>query len=162
MKEGGCGPPARELLASCLATLFSVGDTFLLFDTINRCNDFLKTRDDSPAFLPCRLAATVVVGAMYEKLGRMMGRSYEETVTVLTKGLRNAESLTRVETMVTLAKVCKGLGGAAANVHKVSTSMSLASFPSSSSSSYFLSSSLIYFLYLSSSPSSYSSSSPLS
>ncbi len=29
-----------------------------------------------------RLAATVVVGAMYEKLGRMMGRSYEETVQV--------------------------------------------------------------------------------
>lgn len=118
VKEGGCGAPARQLLASSLATLFSVGDTFLLFDTINKCNDLLKTRDDSPAFLPCRLAATVVVGTMYEKLGRMMGRSYEETVIVLTKGLRNAESLTRVETMVTLAKVCRGLGGAAANVHK--------------------------------------------
>jgi hypothetical protein len=34
-------------------------------------------------FVSChRLAATVVVGAMYEKLGRMMGRSYEETVQV--------------------------------------------------------------------------------
>ena len=117
-KDGLCGPPARQLLASALATLFSVGDTFLLFETINKCNDLLKTKDDSPAFLPCRLTATVVVGAMYEKLGRMMGRSYEETVSVLTKGLKNAESLTRVETMVTLGKVCKGLGGAASNVHK--------------------------------------------
>ena len=118
VKDGSCGPPARQLLASALATLFSVGDTFLLFETINKCNDLLKTKDDSPAFLPCRLTATVVVGAMYEKLGRMMGRSYEETVSVLTKGLKNAESLTRVETMVTLGKVCKGLGGAASNVHK--------------------------------------------
>lgn len=61
-----------------------------------------RTRDDSPSFLPCRLAALVVVGGMYSKLGRMMGRSYEETVGILTKGLKNAESQTRAETMVTL------------------------------------------------------------
>jgi len=60
---GSPGPPTRQLLAQCMATLFSVGDTFLLFDTINKCNDLLKTKDDSPTFLPCRLAATVVVGA---------------------------------------------------------------------------------------------------
>ena len=63
---GSPGPPTRQLLAQCMATLFSVGDTFLLFDTINKCNDLLKTKDDSPTFLPCRLAATVVVGAMYQ------------------------------------------------------------------------------------------------
>ena len=32
----------------------------------------------------------------------MMGRSYEETVAVLTKSLKSAESTARVETMVTL------------------------------------------------------------
>jgi len=115
--QGSPGPPTRSLLAHCLAMLFSVGDTFLLFDTINKCNDLLKTKDDSPVFLPCRLAATCVVGAMYEKLGRMMGRSYEETVQVLTKGLKNAESQSRTETMITLGKVCKGMGSAASNVH---------------------------------------------
>ncbi|KOB75544.1 Uncharacterized protein OBRU01_06753, partial [Operophtera brumata] len=36
------GVPARRLLARCLATLFSVGDTFLLFDTVNKCNDIIK------------------------------------------------------------------------------------------------------------------------
>lgn len=41
-----------------------VGDTFLLFETINRCNDWLKNRDDSPSFLPTRLAAIVVLGNM--------------------------------------------------------------------------------------------------
>ena len=115
---GSPGPPTRQLIAQCMATLFSVGDTFLLFDTINKCNDILKMKDDSPTFLPCRLAATVVVGTMYQRLGRMMGRSYEETVSILTKGLKSAESSSRAETMTTLGKVCQGLGGAASNVHK--------------------------------------------
>ena len=37
---------------------------------------------------------------MYERLGRMTGRSYEETVQVLNKGLKNAESQARAETMI--------------------------------------------------------------
>ena len=42
---------------------------------------------------------------MYEKLGRMMGRSYEETVQILLKTLRNAESQLRIQIMITLEKV---------------------------------------------------------
>lgn len=49
------GPPTRKLIARCMATLFSVGDTFLLFETVNKCNDFLKNKDDSPSFLPTKL-----------------------------------------------------------------------------------------------------------
>lgn len=49
------GPPVRKLLANCLATLFSVGDTFIMFDTVNTCNDILKNKDDSPSFLPTKL-----------------------------------------------------------------------------------------------------------
>lgn len=41
---------------------------------------------------------------MYETLGRMTGRSYEETVQVLNKGLKNAESQIRMETMVTFGE----------------------------------------------------------
>ncbi|GFG34432.1 hypothetical protein Cfor_07683, partial [Coptotermes formosanus] len=112
------GPPTRKLIARCLATLFSVGDTFLLFDTVNKCNDILKNKDDSPSFLPTRLAAICCVGCMYEKLGRMMGRSYEETVQILIKSLRSAESQTRIEIMLTLEKVCSGMGSAISSVHK--------------------------------------------
>lgn len=50
-------------------------------------------------------AAICCMGAMYEKLGRMMGRSYEETVHILIKCLRSAESQTRIEIMITLEKV---------------------------------------------------------
>ena len=41
---------------------------------------------------------------MYEKLGRMTGRSFEETIGLLNKGLRNAESSTRAETMFAFGK----------------------------------------------------------
>ncbi|XP_061508694.1 HEAT repeat-containing protein 5B isoform X2 [Anopheles gambiae] len=116
--QGAPGPPTRKLIARCLATLFSVGDTFLLFETVNKCNDILKNKDDSPSYLPTRLAAICVVGCMYEKLGRMMGRSYEETVQILLKSLKNAESQSRIEIMMTLEKVCAGMGSAIANVHK--------------------------------------------
>ncbi|XP_055323720.1 HEAT repeat-containing protein 5B isoform X3 [Sitodiplosis mosellana] len=116
--QGSPGPPTRKLLASCLSTLFSVGDTFLLFDTVNKCNDILKNKDDSPSFLPTKLAAICCVGSMYEKLGRMMGRSYEETVQILIKSLKSAESQMRIEIMVTLEKVCNGMDTAISNVHK--------------------------------------------
>jgi len=36
-------------------------------------------------------AAICCIGGMYEKLGRMVGRSYEETISLLIKALRNAE-----------------------------------------------------------------------
>ena len=49
------GPPTRKLLARCLALIFSVGDTFDLFETINKCNDIIKNKDDSPSYLPSRL-----------------------------------------------------------------------------------------------------------
>ncbi|KMQ92675.1 heat repeat-containing protein 5b [Lasius niger] len=116
--QGAPGPPTRRLIARCLATLFSVGDTFLLFDTVNKCNDILRNKDDSPSFLPTKLAAICCVGCMYEKLGRMMGRSYEETVQILIKSLRSAESQMRIEIMHTLEKVCAGMGSAITNVHK--------------------------------------------
>ncbi|XP_067680006.1 HEAT repeat-containing protein 5B-like isoform X1 [Haliotis asinina] len=112
------GPPTRKLLARCLATLFSVGDTFELFNTINKCNDVIRNKDDSPSYLPTRLAAITCLGAMYEKLGRMVGRSFEETVQILIKSLKNAESQGRCEIMMTLEKVVAGLGSAGGSCHK--------------------------------------------
>jgi HEAT repeat-containing protein 5 len=42
---------------------------------------------------------------MYEKLGRMMGRSYEETLQILVKTIKNTESQMRIEIICTLEKV---------------------------------------------------------
>ncbi|KAL3874425.1 hypothetical protein ACJMK2_037438 [Sinanodonta woodiana] len=112
------GPPTRKLLARCLATLFSVGDTFSMFEVINKCNDIIKSRDDSPSYLPTRLAAIACLGGMYEKLGRMTGRSYEESAQILIRALKYAESQGRCESLLTLGKLVMGLGSAGNNIYK--------------------------------------------
>uniref|UniRef100_A0A915NLD4 HEAT repeat-containing protein 5B n=1 Tax=Meloidogyne floridensis TaxID=298350 RepID=A0A915NLD4_9BILA len=72
----GCSHPTRLLLGRCIAKLFSVADASHLFETINLCND---------------VTALSVLGEMFEYLGRMVGRSYEETFQSLAKWLKSAE-----------------------------------------------------------------------
>ena len=64
----------------------------------------LKSKEDSMSIISTRLSAIKVLATMYERLGRMTGRSFEETVGLLNKGLKNAESSTRAETMFAFGK----------------------------------------------------------
>ncbi|GMT12475.1 hypothetical protein PFISCL1PPCAC_3772 [Pristionchus fissidentatus] len=114
----GPGPPTRVMLAKCIARVYSVGDTSSLFATLNLCNDRLKAKDDSPAGLSCKLAALACLGALYETVGRLVGRSYEESFHIIAKWLKTAESQGRAEMMQTLAKMVSGLGSAASTVHR--------------------------------------------
>ncbi|MFH4979590.1 hypothetical protein AB6A40_006299 [Gnathostoma spinigerum] len=114
----GPGPPTRTVLARCIAQVYITGETFSLFETINICNDALKSRDDSPSQLPIKLTALTCLGAMYENLGRLVGRSFEESFHVMSKWLKNAESKGRTELMNTFAKMISGLGAAASSIHK--------------------------------------------
>uniref|UniRef100_A0A8B9QLQ6 HEAT repeat-containing protein 5B n=1 Tax=Apteryx owenii TaxID=8824 RepID=A0A8B9QLQ6_APTOW len=112
------GPPTRNLLAKNLAALYSIGDTFTVFQTLDKCNDIIKSKDDTAAYLPTKLAAVACVGAFYEKMGRMLGSSFPETVNNLLKSLKSAESQGRSEILLSLQKVLNGLGGAAASCHR--------------------------------------------
>ncbi|XP_046884989.1 HEAT repeat-containing protein 5B isoform X2 [Hypomesus transpacificus] len=112
------GPPTRKLLAKNLATLYSIGDTFTVFQTLDKCNDIIKSKDDTPAYLPTKLAAVACVGAFYEKMGRMLGSSFPDTINNLLKALKSAESQGRGEILISLQKVLNGLGGAAASCHR--------------------------------------------
>ncbi|KAJ8360050.1 hypothetical protein SKAU_G00165750 [Synaphobranchus kaupii] len=112
------GPPTRKLLAKNLATLYSIGDTFTVFQTLDKCNDIIKSKDDTPTYLPTKLAAVACVGAFYEKMGRMLGSSFPETINNLLKALKSAESQGRGEILLSLQKVLNGLGGAAASCHR--------------------------------------------
>ncbi|CAH2250081.1 HEAT repeat-containing 5B [Pelobates cultripes] len=112
------GPPTRKLLAKNLATLYSIGDTFTVFQTLDKCNEMIKNKDDTAAYLPTKLAAVACVGAFYEKMGRMLGSSFPETVNNLLKSLKSAESQGRSEILMSLQKVLSGLGGAAASSHR--------------------------------------------
>ncbi|KAM6916379.1 LOW QUALITY PROTEIN: HEAT repeat-containing protein 5B-like [Xenentodon cancila] len=112
------GPPTRKLLAKNLATLYSIGDTFTVFQTLDKCNDIIKSKDDTPTYLPTKLAAVACVGAFYEKMGRMLGSSFPDTINNLLKALKSAESQGRAEILLSLQKVLSGLGGAAASCHR--------------------------------------------
>ncbi|XP_071963983.1 HEAT repeat-containing protein 5B-like isoform X2 [Antedon mediterranea] len=112
------GPPSRLLLGKCFANIYHIGDTFSMFETVNFCNDIIKSKDDSPSYLPTRLAAVAIIGAMYERLGRMVGSSFMETIQNLIKALKNAESTGRCEIMLCLEKILQGLGSAGHSCHK--------------------------------------------
>jgi len=49
------GPPTRRLVAKNLAVLYSTGDTFSVFQTIEKCNELIRSKDDSPSYLPTKL-----------------------------------------------------------------------------------------------------------
>uniref|UniRef100_A0A8D0G738 Uncharacterized protein n=1 Tax=Sphenodon punctatus TaxID=8508 RepID=A0A8D0G738_SPHPU len=49
------GPPTRRLIAKNLAIIYSNGDTFSVYQTIDKCNELIRSKDDSPSYLPTKL-----------------------------------------------------------------------------------------------------------
>ncbi|VDD83197.1 unnamed protein product [Mesocestoides corti] len=108
----GVGPPSRKLLGRCLSKIFITGDSIALYGVLNSCNDILKIRDDGPAAINKRLTALTCLGIIYRSLGRLCGRSFEETVGILTKMIKQVESQTRCEILTTLRLIVAGFGAA--------------------------------------------------
>lgn len=52
---GSPGPPTRWLLAHCLAAAYHLGDPVPSTLLVERCNDIIRSKDDSPSSLPTRL-----------------------------------------------------------------------------------------------------------
>ncbi|XP_057714513.1 HEAT repeat-containing protein 5A isoform X2 [Corythoichthys intestinalis] len=115
---GSPGPPARGLLADCLALLFRLGDSVPSSLLVEKCNDLIRVRDDSPSGLPNRLAAVACLGAMFEHLGRMLSGLFKDTLANLLKALKHAESQGRYEIMMSLERMLRGLGAGAASGHR--------------------------------------------
>ncbi|NXO93278.1 HTR5A protein, partial [Certhia brachydactyla] len=112
------GPPTRRLLAKNLAVLYSTGDTFSVYQIIDKCNELIRSKDDSPSYLPTKLAAVVCLGYLYKKLGRILGNSFTDTVGNVLKAMKNAESQGRYEIMLSLQNILNGLGAAAIPCHR--------------------------------------------
>ncbi|XP_047677260.1 HEAT repeat-containing protein 5A isoform X1 [Tachysurus fulvidraco] len=112
------GPPTRYLLAHCVALVYCVGESLTSSLTVDRCHDIIKSKDDSPSFLPTRLAAVACLGAMYEQLGRLLISSFKETVVTLLKSIKSSESQGRYEIMQCIEKILKGLGVSALPCHR--------------------------------------------
>ncbi|XP_071355215.1 HEAT repeat-containing protein 5A isoform X3 [Trachinotus anak] len=115
---GSPGPPTRWLLAHCLALLYRLGDPVPSSLLVERCNDIIRSKDDSPSGLPTRLAAVACLGALYEQLGRMLVGSFRDTLTNLLKAMKSAESQGRYEIMLNVEKILRGLGVSAVPCHR--------------------------------------------
>ena len=114
------GPPIRQLIAKNMATLFSQGEIITLHESIERCVDLLKSKEHETQMQQlAKLCALNVIGALYERLGRMAATSsYEETVNVLLKYLKSADSQVRIEIVQTFEKMLLGLGSVGHAIHK--------------------------------------------
>ena len=113
------GPPIRHLIAKNMSTLFSIGDIIALHQTIEKCNELIRSKEHETQMQQmAKLCALNVIGALYEKIGRMVGTSYEETVQVLLKYMKSADSQVRIEIINTFEKILFGLGTAGQSIHK--------------------------------------------
>uniref|UniRef100_A0A8C2AJG2 HEAT repeat-containing protein 5A n=1 Tax=Cyprinus carpio TaxID=7962 RepID=A0A8C2AJG2_CYPCA len=112
------GPPTQLLLAQCLALVYRVGDSLTSSLTVDRCNDIIRSKDDSPSFLPTRLAAVACLGVLYEQLGRLLINSFKETMANLLKAMKSAESQGRCEIMLCIERILKGLSVSAVSSHR--------------------------------------------
>ncbi|XP_068195506.1 HEAT repeat-containing protein 5A isoform X2 [Antennarius striatus] len=112
------GPPTRWLLAHCFALLYRLGDSIPASLLVERCNDIIRSKDDSPSGLPTRLAAIACLGALFEQLGRMLVGCFKDTLANLLKAMKSAESQGRYEIMLCLEKILRGLGVGAVSCHR--------------------------------------------
>ncbi|XP_040916672.1 HEAT repeat-containing protein 5A isoform X2 [Toxotes jaculatrix] len=115
---GSPGPPTRWLLAHCLALVYRLGDPVPSSLLVERCNDIIRSKDDSPSGLPTRLAAVACLGALYEQLGRMLVGSFRDSLCNLLKAMKSAESQGRYEIMLSVEKILRGLGVSAVPGHR--------------------------------------------
>jgi hypothetical protein len=116
------GPPIRHLLAKNIATLYALGDCLTLYQTIEHCNELVKSKEHETQLNQlAKLCALGTLGALYERLGRMCGAAFEDTVNILIRYMKSADSLVRIEIVHTFEKILCGLGtgAGAATVHKV-------------------------------------------
>lgn len=77
------GPPLRELIAKNIGNLYLHGDILSLHETIEKCNELFRSKEhETQMHKLAKLCALSVIGELYEKLGRMVGKSYEVCVCV--------------------------------------------------------------------------------
>uniref|UniRef100_A0A668U616 HEAT repeat-containing protein 5A n=1 Tax=Oreochromis aureus TaxID=47969 RepID=A0A668U616_OREAU len=110
--------PTRWVLAHCLAVLYRLGDPIPSSLMVERCNNIIRSKDDSPSALPTRLAAIACLGTLYEQLGRMLIGCFKDTLACLLKAMKSAESQGRYEIMLSMERILRGLGVSAVSCHR--------------------------------------------
>ncbi|KAL5463198.1 hypothetical protein EMCRGX_G032077 [Ephydatia muelleri] len=110
------GPPLRTALAQAFVTLYSMGDTFSLHDTIGKCCDIIRAREDVGVSSTNKLTCIECLGALFEHHGRMAGSLFLETMQLFLKALKVQEY--RAEILNAMGCVVVGLGTSSSSVQK--------------------------------------------
>ncbi|OXB66058.1 hypothetical protein ASZ78_001545 [Callipepla squamata] len=102
------GPPTRRLVAKNLAVLYSTGDTFSVYQTIEKCNELIRSKDDSPSYLPTKLLKYILFSLKTTYRSSLGSSNYPSS----------DKSQGRYEIMLSLQNILKGLGAAAIPCHR--------------------------------------------
>ncbi|CAI2353223.1 unnamed protein product [Caenorhabditis sp. 36 PRJEB53466] len=113
------GPPTRKLIARCIGRVYALtGDIVALNSLLNSCNDTLKVKDESPRQVQSKLAALACLSALYDSMGRMAGRSIEDTLHIVKNWMGTAVAHSQAHIMNTLTSMVKALGAGDSATHK--------------------------------------------
>jgi hypothetical protein len=114
------GPPIRNLIAKNMSTIFELGDILCLYDSIEYCNNILKSKEETKVQKLAKLCSLNVLGCIYERLGRMVGRSYEGTIQILIKllSLKSIDVDIKIEILNSIEKIIKGINTAGVTIYK--------------------------------------------
>ncbi|EGT37054.1 hypothetical protein CAEBREN_32553 [Caenorhabditis brenneri] len=113
------GPPTRKLIARCIGRVYALtGDIASLNNLLNSCNDTLKIKDESPKAVQSKLAALACLAAVYDSMGRMAGRSIEDTLAIVKNWMGTAVAHSQAHIMDTLTSMAKALGSGDTVTHK--------------------------------------------
>ncbi|KAJ7407842.1 hypothetical protein BTVI_61674 [Pitangus sulphuratus] len=116
------GPPTRRLLAKNLAVIYSTGDTFSVYQTIDKCNELIRSKDDSPSYLPTKLnqksrRELVVFSQTIESQAEEIPAMDDRVMRAqLLKSKEKSQG--RYEIMLSLQNILNGLGAAAIPCHR--------------------------------------------
>ncbi|EFO83913.1 hypothetical protein CRE_14875 [Caenorhabditis remanei] len=113
------GPPTRKLLTRCIARVYALtGDIASMNNLLNLCNDSLKSKDESPKTVQNKLADLSCLAALYDSMGRMAGRSIEDTLAISKNWMGTAVAHSQAHIMNTLTSMVKALGSGDSVTHK--------------------------------------------
>lgn len=108
------GPPVRRLLGNAFVAVYSVGDTYSMYDTITVCLDLIKIKSDNSTMLGC----IELLGHLYEKLGRSAGGVFPDALQALVKSIKSSDSSIKKASVYSMDQMITGLETSASYGYK--------------------------------------------
>ena len=108
------GPPVRRLLGNAFVAVYSVGDTYSMYDTITVCLDLIKGKADNTTMLGC----IEILGHLYEKLGRSAGGVFPDALQALVKSIKSSDASIRKSSIYSMEQMIIGLETSASYGYK--------------------------------------------